>query len=209
MGSVIMMRSFKEGISSWLTPEARQRARELLLARGYLEEHLKPIEWPDDAVSAHRDHSGQPWQFTTRADIRHRRQKSAKEVLWMKREFGVLKRQPLYVWVFYNPNWIYTGWYTYLIGTGISHALNFRSTDTKMIERLMQLFPLVEPTLFGPGDFELWMKKFVKRYKVDKPGNRRQGKAPVWAEVTNGNAKAFRRVERITERGYWTANKSA
>ncbi len=198
----VMTRSFKEGISSWFTPEARQRAYDYLISVGHSPESLKPIEWPDDALSASRNDRTQEWEFFTIGDRRRRRQEHAKEVLYMKREFGVVRIQLLYVWVFYNPNWIYTGWYTYLIGTGVSQSLNFRGFDENLVARLMELFPLIDPTLFGPGDFKIWMEKFAKRYKKGKPRNRRQGKAVIRCEVKGDQ------VVKILEVGQWLARKA-
>lgn len=220
----VMMRSFKEGMSSWFTPEARQRAHEYLLSVGYTEDQLKPIEWPDDAVSAHRDHVGQPWRFTTKGDIRRCRQDRAKEILRYKREEGATKIRPLYVWVFHCPgiggdmvgalghegirgvrsDGLMSGWYAYLIGQGVSIALNFRGHYKKMIDRLMELFPLVKATtLFDGPDFDEWMRAFVERYPKGLWCDVPQGKAVVRAEVDGDS------VIRILEVGQWPAKRKA
>ena len=157
--------------------------------------------------------------FTTKADIRRKRQEDAKEVLWFKREYGLVKRVPVYVWVFHCPgiggemvgalghpdidagsgitnhpdirkvrtDGLMGGWYTYLIGQGISEALNFRGYAGKTIDRLMELFPLVKATtLFDGPDFDEWMLAFVEQYPKGLWCDVPQGKSPVWAEVKGG-----------------------
>ena len=180
-----------------LSPEARKRAREYLKSLGYQDKELQPIVWPDDAVSASRRYRGAPWQFTTKADIRRQRQERMKRILYWKREYGVVQRKPLYVWVFRCPGWVYEGWYTYIIGTNISCALNFRGYAKGLITQLMQLFPLIEPTLFGSQDLGEWMAEFIKHYQRGTWCGKPQGKAPVWAEVEGG------RVNRIFDRAQW------
>lgn len=174
--------------------EAHERCRKHLLSVGYREEDLKPIVWPDDAVHAHRDHLGDPWKFTTQADIRRKRQEDAKDTLRRVRGENEKrsKIQCLYVWVFYchGISGFYVGWYTYIIGLNFSAALNFRCYSNRLVERLMRLYPLVEAeTLFEPPDFEKWMREFAKKYKRHSPHFSRQGKSPVLCEVCGGDIK--------------------
>ena len=180
-----------------MSEDARKRAREHLISLGYKPEELQPIVWPDDAVSASRKHRYAPWEFVTKADIRRKRQERMKRILWWKREYGVCRRRPLYVWVFRCPGWVYEGWYTYLIGTNISCAMNFRGNNERLIARLMQLFPLIEPKLFGPPDLDKWMAEFVRRYRRGTWCGKPQGKAPVWVEVEGT------RIKRILARAEW------
>lgn len=209
--STVIQRSWRPILSA----DGRRRAREHLLSLGHREEDLNPIEWPDDAVSAYQRHRGDPWQFITNADIRRNRQERAKERLtWVRGERFVTKVQPMYVWVFFchgiggeicNP-WgkrvggnLFCGWYTYLIGRGISVALNFRSNNWYLQDRVMELFPLVKAeTLFDPPDFEKWMVEFAKKYQRYSPHFSCQGKAVVYAEVKNGH------IQEITGKGKWS-----
>lgn len=223
----VIMRSFMDSCKGFFSPETRQRAKEHLLSIGYREEDLQPIVWPEDALSAHRDHAGQPWKFTTKVDIRRQRQEDAKQTLQRIRKDGAMRRVPLYVWVFHCPGifgadeiiepldttdlrsvhttGIMGGWYTYLIGQNmgqeISLALNFRGDWQKMIDRVMELFPLVKATtLFDGPDFDEWMLLFVERYPKGLWCDVPQGKAPVWAEVEGGQ------VKRILGRAKWRSN---
>jgi len=219
----VMTRSFIEGMSIWLTPGPRERAHKYLLSAGYTEHQPKPIEWPDDALSAHRDHPWEEWKFFTIGDRRRRRQEHAKEVLYMKRECDVTKIRPLYVWVFHCPGiggeivgalghegirsvgttGLMGGWYAYLIGQGISVALNFRGYHGKINNRLMELFPLVKPTnLFDGPDFHEWMMAFVEQYPKGLWCDVPQGKAVVRAEVCG------HQVIKILEVGQWPARKA-
>ncbi len=168
-----------------LSDEAKQRAKEHLEKAGIRLDQVPPLIWPDDAVSAYQEHMYAPWQFTTKADIRRKRQKVAKHVLWFKREYKVSQRRAAYVWVFWCPgiNGIfYRGWWLYIIGNNFSTSKYFER-DTEKIQKLMKLFPLVEPTLFGPPDIKKWKREFVKRYQRGKWGGKPQGKAPIWCEV--------------------------
>lgn len=203
----VMMRSFKDGISSWLTPEACERARKYLISVGYPPDCFKPIVWPDDAVSAHRDDCRDPWQFVTKGDIRRRRQKEAKDQLSVIREHGVIERRAIRLVVYYFPGYFtigaFMGWYAALHGVNdFEQFLNFRcGVEGKIIRELMKLFPLVEQGLWHDGDiFKEWMKEFVEKYPIR---TRRKdmvkviGSAPVWVEMVD------RKVTKILELGRW------
>lgn len=183
-----------------LSDDAYRRAREHLKSAGIQVEDLQPLNWPEDAVSAYQKHMYAPWQYTTRTDIKRRRQEKAKKILWLKREYKTTQRRALYVWVFWCPgiSGIFEGWWIYLVGIG--H--NYRSgghkgqVDGKLLDDLLRLFPLVEPDLFEIN-WDKWMKKFVKKYHRGNWGGKPQGKAPIWAEVSNGP------VEKILGRAKW------
>lgn len=182
-----------------LSPEARQRAREYLKSVGYGDKEIQPIIWPDDAVSASRRHRYAPWVFTTKADVRRQRQERMKRILYWKREDGVVQRRALYVWVFWCPGvggFAFKGWWTYIIGIGVSYGGKYIHGGG-MIAEAMKLYPLVEPTLYGPPDLDRWMAEFVKRYQKGKWCGKPQGKAPVWAEVEGT------RIKRILGRAEW------
>lgn len=196
----IVTRSFKEQSGFILSEEARQRATKYLKSIGVREEQLQPIIWPEDAVSAYREHQFAPWKFTTRADILHKKRERMEQHLWLKREYGVTHRQPVYVWVFWCPGFFgfaYRGWWIYLIGNNGIESGKYIERDTKTISRLMELFPLIEPTLYGPPCLEKWKKEFVKRYQRGSWCGKPQGKSPVWAEVRGDT------IEKLLERAEW------
>ena len=179
-----------------LSPEANQRATEYLRSVGWDVDRIKPLIWPEDAVSAYRDHPYDPWKFVTKLDVKQRRQREAKEVLWYKRNDGVIKRRAAYVWVFWCPGIsgiFFRGWYIYVIGNGFDWSGKLSS---KLGKRILELFPFVEPVLFGTPNEKKWMGGFVKRFKKGKWGGRWQGKTPVWVEVKGCNiTKIIERVE--------------
>jgi len=118
--------------------------------------------------------------------------------LWWKREYGVVHKRALYVWVFWCPgfnNFFFRGWYTYLEGVGISCGIH--KLSNKIGSRLMELFPLVKPTLFGPADLDEWMAEFVKKYQRGYWCGKPQGKSPVWAEVQGSS------IRRLLSRMEW------
>lgn len=187
-----------------LSNEAHQRTREHLKSAGIRVEDLQPLIWPDDAVSACKEHMYVPWKFTTKADIRQQKIISMNQNLWFKREQGVVRRRALYVWVFYVPSFFFSGWWTYLVGIGHDW---YRGGGYKgnvageLADDLFRLFPLEQASLFGPPNTEEWMEKFAKRYQRGRRGGKPQGKAPVWVEV-KGNC-----VKRILGRAEWPSER--
>jgi len=196
----------KRGGGIQLTPEARQRAKEHLLSVGYRPEQLEPIEWPDDAVSACRSHKGDEWKFTLKSDILREKINRMNKCLRLKRELGLVRRLPAYVWVFYVPGAIFSGWWTYLIGRGCEHGGKYQ-VDTDLICQAMEMFPVVKthPVLFDSEyEFEKkkrWQKAFAKRYQCGTRGGKPQGKAPIWVEA-KGNC-----IIKILGHGKWHSGK--
>jgi hypothetical protein len=186
-----------------LSDEARQRIREHLKTAGIDVDRIPPLVWPDDAVSAYQEHMYSPWQFTTKADIRRRKREQMERNLWWKREYRLTQKRCLYVWVFFCPGFFFGGWYTYLVGIlGRDYDIFF---DAQICKRIMELFPVWEPSLFsGLGSFrnkpqppKEWMVRFAKHYQRGRWGGKPQGKAPIWAEVCDG------RVTKILSRADW------
>ncbi len=190
--TTIITRGFNTGIQ--LSPEARQRIKERLLSVGYSERDIKPIEWPDDAVSAHRSHRGEPWQFTTKGDLlrekqqKTRRNRQFERDRWRNHQLEI-KRKRAYVWVFYVPDeMIFGGWWTYIIGCGFSCG---SKKGMSFMKEVMELFPAVKPVkqplLFETrADWygeEEWMIEFAKQYKRCTRNGKPNGKAPVWVDV--------------------------
>jgi len=189
-----------------LSDDARRRAREHLKSVGIRVEELQPLIWPEDAVSAYREHMYAPWKFTLKSDILRQRRERMEHHLWWKREYNVTHRRPLYVWVFWCPGvggFAFRGWWTYLIGKNISYSPAFRNNDRKTISRLMELFPLIEPKLFGPPNLDEWMAEFVRRYQRGYWCGKPQGKSPIWAEVQGSN------IRRLLNRVEWPEDEKA
>ncbi len=183
-----------------LSDEAKQRAREHLKSAGIHLDQVPELIWPDDAVSARQDDIYAPWQFTTTGDLLRERRETMDRNLRRKREYRVSQRRALYIWVFWCPGVsgvFYRGWWTYIIGRDVEYGDKYQNARDAVIERLMKLFPLVEPTLFGPPDFDKWMAEFVKRYQRGKWCGKPQGKAPIWCEVYGGE------ITKILERAEW------
>jgi len=187
-----------------LSDEARERAKKHLKeVAGIDVEKLPHLIWPDDAVSAYQEHTYAPWKFTTKDDIKRKRQENAKRVLYWKRDSGIIRRKPVYVWVFWVPGWLFGGWWTYLIGRGVEHGGKYQ-TNSDLILQAMKMFPVVESTLFdveeGWKEREKWMIAFAKRYQRGARAGKPQGKAPIWAEI-QGN-----QIIRLLDRAEWPEN---
>jgi len=185
-----------------MSDEQRQRAKEYLESAGIQVNHLPKLIWPDDAVSASQKHMYAPWKFTTKADILLARRQRMESNLWLKREYGVIKRVPLYVWVFYCTGIkgaFFEGWWLAIEGRGINIC---RHMDDELTLRIVELFPS-ELSLFGAVDIgdwkqmEEWKKEFVKKHRRGTWCGKPQGKAAVWAEVRGGH------IERILSMAEW------
>jgi hypothetical protein len=199
MGTIVIRN--KKGMPGFsFSEEARKRAYEHLKSLGYTDDELRPIEWPQDAVSAYRDNGHAAWKFTTIADILRRKRDRMENNLRWKREHEIIERRTLYVWVFWCPgiSGFFRGWWTYLVGHGGDYCSGGHKgeVDGVLKEDLLRLFPLVEKRLFDT-DWNLWMRRFVKKYRRGVWCGKPQGKAPLWAQ-TEGN-----RVLKILGRAQW------
>lgn len=155
-------------------------------------------DWPADAVSACRDHVQDPWRFTTKADILQKKRKRQARRLWEKRHYGEVQQRYMYVWVFFCPGlagFAYRGWWVYIIGNGYDSG-KYLERDKETMTRLIQLFPVSQPSLFAPN-IEEWKMEFVNRYRRGKWCGRPQGKAPIVVEMQGG------RVVSILRRAEW------
>ena len=189
-----------------LTDDARQRIREHLVSVGVDVENIPPLIWPDDAVSAHQDHEYAPWQYITKSDLLRERRERMESRLWWKREHGVVRRVPLYVWTFFVPGFIFGGWWTYLVGPKGQHYGSGHKGEVsgEIFNQIQELFPVVDPALFEVEEDwkarKRWMMEFAKRYQRGARGGKPQGKAPVWAQVQGDNDHI---LERILGRAEW------
>lgn len=186
-----------------LSPEKRAMRDELLRGRGIDVERLPKLIWPEGSVSASQDHLYAPWQFKFKSDIlREKREEMERAIEW-KRESGSVQRRALYVWVFWCPgiSGFYEGWYTYLVGIGQEYGGGGHKGDVKgrLMDQVVDLFPVYDKPLFG-WDWESreeWMLAFVRRHRRGTRSGKPQGKAPVWAEVRDGD------VRNIISRAEW------
>lgn len=205
--STVIRRDFlsKAGGLFSLSDDARRRAREYLASVGYDAARIQPIVWPEDAVSAYKAHTSAAWQFTTRADVLARRRELMEDNLQLKREDGVIRRVPLYVWVFWCPgvSGVFRGWWTYFVGLNCEYrGGGYKGeADGALWDRVQELFPVIDPILPGIErgwrQDERWMKEFARRYRRGTRSGEPQGKAPVWAEVEGGW------IKRLLSRAEW------
>jgi hypothetical protein len=166
---------------------------------------LVPDEWferfgPDTAVVI-GTRTG--YRVKTWADLgREKKQRQARALAW-KREADGLAIRPIYVWVFHCPGvggFGYLGWWTYLVGRNWDLWLGRGCEDVH--QQLMDLFPLVEPDLFGAAvTYEQWQIRFARAFCCRHPDGRSrkhagriQGKAAVWAEFEGQGYGGFRRI---------------
>ena len=192
----------------WQLSEAGYaKAKEHLLAAGIDIDRSPKIDWPDDAVSAHREHIYAHWEYTTRSDVLKARKERMERCLWWKREYSVVQRRALYVWVFWCPgiSGIFEGLWTYIVGIGRDyHGGGYKGqVEGHCLEKVMELFPLVDKPLFPDWRYyDQWQEQFIKKYPAKtKWCGKPQGKAPVWALVKGGT------VREILGRAQWPNNR--
>lgn len=157
------------------------------------------IPWPEGAVSAYREDLRAPWEFTTQSDLLRRRRKRMESRLRKKREYGVVRRRALYVWVFWCPGIsncfnAFRGWWISLAGINFDFDCKCFA-GTRPYDDMLRLFPLVDPPLFGPLDIEKWKREFVRRYPRGTWCGKPQGKAPVWAEMEGNRVKILSQAQ--------------
>lgn len=153
---------------------------------------------PDDV--AFYESNGYYRRAVTWSMVMERRKKIQKDQLKYKRSnWQLVEEKPLYIWVFFCPgiskffrgNWLYfKGLHEYR-GGGIKGSIG-----GKLLDKVIKLFPLVEVDIFGNYDFELWKKRFVKKYSRGSHAGKKQGLALVWAKVRGENViDILRRIE--------------
>lgn len=122
------------------------------------------FEWPRD-VAAVVDGRQVTWR-----EVHARRTAEQQRHIDWKRSPD--RRAPVfaYVWVFFNPGWLYHGWYCYLVwrenGRVERMAVNFRGYRDRLAASLMRTFPMGQlPGLGRPEDvFDRWMEAFAAKH---------------------------------------------
>ena len=148
------------------------------------------VQWPRD-VAAIVDGRRVTW----REVHANRTKDQQRRIEWKRRP----ERRPVvfaYVWVFFNPGWLYCGWWCYLVwiedGQVQRQAVNFRDYRQRLADSLMRAFPLGLLSLGRSEDvFDRWMEAFAEKFprrKTEKD-RRRAGVAFVrWDRETDAIA---------------------
>ena len=159
----------------------------------------KSIDWPDGAIYASQEREDLPWEFRTTADVLAEKRCTMEQNLHRKREWDIVRRVSLYVWVFYVPGFFYNGWWTYLVGIEGHDYGGGRKSEANgyLLGEIMKLFPIKNFATLFPSEDD-WMKGFAKQYQRGTRGGKPQGKAPVWAEVKGSQ------LVRILGKGEWS-----
>jgi len=142
--------------------------------------HWWGVDLPKGVISLSRDHPGSDWVAHTTKQVIAKKIENQNVILHWKRATSTVV--PCFVWVFYNNTFFYGGWYTYIKTLKEDYALNFRNTNEKIIEKIMQLFPCA--TLPAIQFFRQWMKNFAEQYHHDGFGGRKkQGLVQCWCLI--------------------------
>ena len=201
--SSIVRRPKKGSRPHWQLSGAQYaKAKEQLLAAGIDMDRSPKINWPEGSVSASRDYMYDQWKYRYKSDILREKKERMESRLWWKREYGVVQRRALYVWVFWCPgiSGLFEGLWSYIKGIGKEYHSGGKKGDLDglLLDKVMELFPLVDKPLFPDWRYyEEWRKQFIKKYPSrTKWCGKQQGKAPVWAEVEGDSVnKILRRAE--------------
>jgi hypothetical protein len=133
-----------------------------------------PFDWPDDAAAWNGE------RLVTWKEFHDTRRRRQRQILDRKRRIDEQRLRPCYVWSFYVPGDLFTGWWCYVI-LG-DHRYNENCVDVrgkyglneKLAVSIMRAIPLgVWPSLLSTEDtFAEWMPKFAqafpRRHKRDK-----------------------------------------
>lgn len=126
------------------------------------------------------------WRPCTYFEIRQIKIKVQKHNIERKRKFKKIK--PCLIWVFFNNTDFFYGWYIYIKTINDDWGINFRPKNEKLVEEIMQLFPMSVLPLYE--NFDLWAERFCKSFMVKPKGNRRyftgkrkQGLAKAWCNI--------------------------
>jgi hypothetical protein len=142
------------------------------------------------------------YHVTTWSDLGREKRRRQAQRLNSKRFSGCETNvRAVYVWVFHCPGLggvAYYGWWTYLVWRGGDSGKYF-GKNIAAIGKLMELFPMEEPGLFGHSlAYEEWQIRFAKTFAcrnadgtLRKHAGRIQGKALLWAEF---HGAAFWRI---------------
>ena len=199
-------RSFCNNIKPIFSEAARQRVIEHLKEAGIDFERIPKLIWPEGAISASQKDRYAPWEFRYKSDILREKKKGMERNLWWKREYKKTETRALYVWVFWCPgiSGIFEGLWTYLVGIGSNyHGGGYKGQlEGHLLEKVMELFPLVDKPLFPDWRYyDQWQKQFIKRYPAKKKWcGKPQGKSPIWAEIRGDN------IREILSRAQWPIN---
>lgn len=127
---------------------------------------------PDAAYLIKSGGSSSSWQSVTWNQVMEDRRERQAWRLARKRESSTLRA--IRVSVRYFKTIVYGGWHTYIDGVGFSKWV--RSDD----KRLMELFPMPAPSLFGNA-WQEWMKWFARTYRRGTFNGKPRGVAYCWA----------------------------
>lgn len=137
------------------------------------------IKPPKNVISYHRNRSDEEWTVYTTDDVLNEKRENQKCELAAKRR--VCKTVYAYIYVFHNDTWLMGGWYLYIHGIKLAHAVNFRKFDTKLALQCMELYPCgVLPMV---ENFNTWLEKFGKIYFVRKRKIRKEAFKMVKCEL--------------------------
>lgn len=119
------------------------------------------------------------WEVVTWADIHKKRTERININISHKRNF-IKTVQPAIIWVFYNENFLFHGWYVKIRTLKNSFYLNWKTYDRNIIERAMSLYNC---GIIPSAEFEnQWFESFAKTYHTNSFGGRKkQGTAFCYA----------------------------
>jgi len=151
------------------------------------------LQWPREVACVV---DGEP---VTWKEVHANRAERMRRKLDWKRRPAQRPRVAAWVWVFYNPHWIYQGWYCYLNwfenGRVMDMAVNFKGFHHGLAASLMREFPSGLLPIGSPRDqFEEWMVEFVKRFprKKTRKDRRKAGSAFVWLDLETMTVEKIR-----------------
>ena len=145
------------------------------------------FDWPRNVARVETDRFGRR-RVVTWADVHAARGRWQAERLASIRGDGAAPRiVPCYVWTFYVPGWLYTGWWCYVVTLRDRIAVNFRYVDEALAVSIMTALPL--GFLPVASNLAAWMPELARTHP-----RKRTARDPRKAGVVVGWLEDGRRV---------------
>lgn len=136
------------------------------------------IAWPADAAMKVGGLRGV--RFVTWSEVLDQRRQRQAERLATIREAPEPEVVPCFIWTFFIPGWLYSGWHCYLISRHFEIGVA-PEANRELTENLIRAVPMGQRPLFD--EFELWMAELANRHPRKHPRDpRRAGSVIGWLE---------------------------
>lgn len=127
-------------------------------------EDRKPFIAPKEVSYYTRNSPYDKWTSVTWSEVHAKRTAEINARIASKRHF-IKEVQPAIIWVFYNPGFLFSGWYITIRTLKNTYYLDWKKVDKPLIEKAMSLYPC---GILPSFEFQSqWVVKFAKEYHTN------------------------------------------